>query len=303
MQRIKFIFITVCLSLFMVSCATNGKLTDVLEKSSTITRRLGDHRTSAVLGAAASISKASEDITPENEYYIGRSVAATILTSYKPYNNPEKELYVNEIAQTIVRVSPRPDIYNGYHVKILDTQEMNAFATSGGHIFITRGLVEAVKNEEALAAAIAHEISHIQLEHATKVIKSGRYTEAATKSLTAAIAVRSDDDDVAKVASKMQDCVSETVSELVTKGYSKNQEFDADKKAVELMNYAGYNPDGMISLLETLKEVNGKKAGGLFKTHPAPKERIKNVQKEMKKMDKKPDTSKFRTERFNSLAL
>lgn len=298
MRRInKFLFISFLalnFSLFY-SCATNSVLTDALLAMEELTE--DDQKASAVFGFAASVSKAAEDITPENEYWIGRSVAASILVQYKVYNNPKKEAYVNQIAQALLVNSDAADLYDGYHVKILDTDEMNAFATSGGHIFVTRGMLECAESEDALAAAIAHEISHIQLKHSSSVIKSSRYTSVATKGASAVLSMADENE----LASAMDDAVGETINQLVTKGYSKEQEFAADENAIKLMNNAGYNPKAMISLLTLMDKKYGSSSGGMFKTHPSPAERITNVEKNLKKMEICKDTSKYRTSRFNSI--
>jgi len=114
--------------------------------------------------SAPAIQKAFEQITPEQEYYIGRAVGANILAMYKIDNSrPAMTAYVNKIANALVINSERPEIFNGYHANILDSDEINAFATSGGHIFITRGLIDSAASEDELAAVIAHEVAHIQL--------------------------------------------------------------------------------------------------------------------------------------------
>lgn len=84
---------------------------------------------------------ASEEITPEQEYYIGRSVAASILNKYKIYNNTKLNSYVTSIGTLLAMHSPRPEIFGGYHFTVLDSDEINAFATPGGFIFITRGMI------------------------------------------------------------------------------------------------------------------------------------------------------------------
>src|SRR5574344_2492121 len=115
-----------------------------------------------------------EEITPEQEYYIGRAVAGTILEKYNVYNSEKMQKYLNEICSAIVINSDKPVLYKGYYVAILDTDEVNAFATSGGHILVSRGLLSCAESEDARAAGIAHEVSHIQLQHSIKAIKSSR---------------------------------------------------------------------------------------------------------------------------------
>lgn len=300
MQQLKKVFIVLVLSLSIVtlfSCATNSGLTDVLSEIENAAKKNGDAEVAAIFGVAASVSKASEDITPENEYYIGRSVAASILSQYKVYEDKEKEAYVNKIAQALLKNSDAADLYDGYHVKLLDSKEMNAFATSGGHIFITRGMLECATSEDALAAAIAHEISHIQLKHSASVIKSSRYTDVVTKTASAALTLN----DEKELAGIMDDTVGDAVNKLVSKGYSKAQEFDADCNAIKLMNAAGYNPNEMITLLNTMEQVSGKASGGMFKTHPSPQQRIKKVEFQLEQMDICPDTTESRYARFDSI--
>jgi len=124
------------------------------------------------------LNSANAEITPVDAYFLGRAVAANILAAYKPYTrNPELTQYVNRICQTLAINSSQPTAYNGYHVIILDSAEFNAFATSGGHIFITKGLAEAVTSEDMLAAIIAHELAHIILKHSVEIINEVRFTD------------------------------------------------------------------------------------------------------------------------------
>ena len=123
------------LTLLFISCST-------MQGLGAMTAAVGAAFDAPILTAVgtstASIARASEAITPEQEYYIGRGVAASIADTYKVANKPQIEAYLNSICQTLVINSERPVIFNGYHVAVLDTDEINAFATSGGHIFITK---------------------------------------------------------------------------------------------------------------------------------------------------------------------
>lgn len=298
MRRIIKVLPLVLCSLFLFSCASN-KFTDTMSKMADVADFVGDDTASFVFKATSKVSKAVEDITPENEYWIGRSVAASILNKYRPYDNEEQENYVNKIAQALVYNSDMPEIYGGYHVKILNTSEMNAFATSGGHIFITRGLIECAKTEDALAAAIAHEIGHIQLKHSTKVIKSSRITDAALATTQAALSLN----DKKKVAKAMDDTVNDMFNQLVTSGYSQSQEFDADEYAMNLMDAAGYNPSEILSLLDYMKKNETDDSSGMFQTHPAPSERVRKAEKVLETLGSKNKTNKNRTERYKQIML
>ena len=279
---------------FLNSCATSSGLTSALSAAGEIASAAGYDEAGAALNAGASVSKAMEEITPENEYYIGRAVAATILTNYKVYSAPKTESYLNKICNTIVINSERPELFNGYHVKILDTSEVNAFATSGGHIFITRGLLACTNSEDALAGVIAHEIAHIQLQHSLKAIKTSRRGEAVFSVISAA-ATATD----SQLAGAMSDLTDASMDAL-NNGYSKSQEFDADSLALTLMANAGYNPASMLDMLSQLKAAQSGKSNGMYKTHPSPEQRISNVNSALKKVTAPADTTSYRKARFTT---
>ena len=246
----------------------------------------------------AEAKKAADSLTPENEYYLGRAVAANIAGVYKIYQNPALQTYLNKICQTIVINSPRPDIYNGYHVAILDTDEINAFATPGGHIFVTRGLIACAGNEDALAAVIAHEVAHIQLRHALTSIRNARYVNAAVSGTLAGLGEAAGGGNIAELTNIMSESVNEIITTMVVKGFSKKDELEADATALSLLASAGYQPSGLVEMLEVLKQRQGNdKSKGFGKTHPAPAERITAAKQHIGKY-KVEDTRSYRAKRY-----
>jgi predicted Zn-dependent protease len=287
----------VSLGVLFWSCET---VADVISSGAQIAGALGVVDTEvagAVSRSAESIGRAVEEITPEQEYYIGRAVGANLLSRYRIWNgNAALTRYLNEICNAIVINSPRPEIFNGYHLAILDSTEINAFATSGGHIFITRGLLECTDSEDTLAAIIAHEIGHIQLQHGIKAIKNSRITQAILVTGTSAAASLGNDQ-LKELADVMDESVNEIVSTLLEKGYSRDQEYDADTAAMTLMAAAGYDPSSLISMLRLLESNQRNSSGGLSKTHPSPAQRIDNARETALKF-KLPDTRSYRTARY-----
>ncbi len=274
----------------------------------------------AVLGAITSsvesIEKASETITPEEEYYIGRSVAASIATQFPvDHGNLQMTSYLNKICETLVMNSDKPYLFKGYYVVILDTDEINAMATPGGHIFVSRGLIDCTDSEDALAAVIAHEVAHVQLGHSVSAIKASR-VRSAVSSTTKAVAVTSiavanertgvklSDKQMEKVLEAVDtfsDMSNEVVKTLVNTGFSKEQEFEADKNALYIMQSAGYDPYAMLDMLAQIDESPSNSGWG--STHPSPKDRIKKVNKELTAMQKAGTIEKqgkeVRKERFD----
>ncbi|MDR0670456.1 MAG: M48 family metalloprotease [Treponema sp.] len=225
---------------------------------------------------------ALEEISFLDTYGIGRDIAAAILSSYKLWNaDPRLTSYVNLICATIVINSPSPLLYNGYHVAILDTDEINAFATPGGHIFITRGLIAAADSEDALAAVIAHEIAHIQLNHGLRAIQSNRGVEDWFSQFT---------------SSGAQEIIG-----AINSGFSQIQEFDADITALSLLAAAGYSPQGLPDMLRELQKIQSGTQGGFNQTHPSPESRLVNAQIAIARYPQAPDTRRFRQARFTAL--
>jgi Zn-dependent protease with chaperone function len=227
-------------------------------------------------------AQALDEIDLADEYLIGRDVAASILSSYAVWDaNPALTNYVNMICQAIVINSPRPSAFNGYHAAILDSGEVNAFASPGGHVFITRGLMEAAKSEDALAAVIAHEIAHIQLSHGLRAIQTNR--------------------DLEDWLSQFNLSGAQTIADRLNAGFSRIQEFDADITALSLLNAAGYNPQSLPEMLRELDKIQGGGINaGFNRTHPSPASRMVNAAVAANRYAKA-DTGRFRQKRFNAV--
>jgi len=282
----------------LFSCGSLSAVAAVGAQVAGATGVIDKNTANAITASAKAIGSAAEEINPEQEYYIGRAVAANILATYKLYTGNQKlTSYLNNICAAITINSPRPDIFNGYHLAILDSNEINAFATSGGHIFVTRGLINAAKTEDALAGVIAHEVAHIQLQHSIKAIKNSRITQAILVTGTSAAGAAAGMD-VKQLTDVMNESVGEIVQTLVNNGYSQTQEFEADNTAMSLMAGAGYNPSGLIDMLKSLSSVQ-KSGAGFGKTHPSPAQRITNAEKSVGKYSKGTNAS-ARNARFNA---
>jgi predicted Zn-dependent protease len=300
-MKVKNVLLTAVIffSFAFFSCTALMKVTEATAQLANASGVIDSNTASAISNSSKAIGSAAEEITPQQEYFIGRAVAGNILTTYKLWNgSPALNAYLNNICGSIVINSPRPDIYNGYHVAILDSNEINAFATSGGHILVTRGLVNAAASEEMLAGVIAHEVAHIQLQHSIKAIKSSRITQALMVTGTSAAGAATGMN-VNQLTDVFNESVGEIVQTMVSNGYSQNQEYDADNKALSLMASAGYNPQGIIDMLKELKNIQSKTAGGFNKTHPSPDQRITNLSKSIKKY-KVADNSASRKARFTA---
>ena len=225
------------------------------------------------------------DMTAEDEYYLGRAVAAQIIKTYKSYTaNPALTSYLNKICQTITINSPKPTLFSGYHVEILDTNEICAFSSPGGHIFISRSLIDCASSEDALAAVIAHEVAHIQCRHVAAILANEHTVQELSAAANRAASIASRSLTAEERAVLFRQSLSVTVNTLFRDGYSREQEFEADRVALVLLKNAGYDPAALADFLKTLEKKSqtgnppGSEAGISFqymnRTHPAPAERI-----------------------------
>lgn len=224
---------------------------------------------------------AMKDITPEQEYYIGRAVGATVLKAYKPYSNKLANQYINTLGQALAMASDKPETFGGYHFLILETDEINAFATPGGFIFVSRGLLRCCKNEDMVAAVLAHEVAHVQFAHGLGSIKKSRWTSAATTALAEA-GKNLGGAQLAQLTEVFEGSITDITSTMINSGYARKYETEADKAAVTIMKRVGYNPRALESMLLEMDKLMKHSKGGFAKTHPDPKSRIKDIKKLIK---------------------
>jgi predicted Zn-dependent protease len=226
--------------------------------------------------AASAVSSAAEEITPEQEYYIGRAVAATVLSTYKPYPNQKANDYLNELGRGLALASVLPETFSGYHFLILDTDDINAFGAPSGFILVSRGLLRCATDEDEVAAILAHEIGHVSLKHGLSAISTARWTEAGTQIVKFA-AQNSDSQVLRDLTSSFGGVISDIAKTMITSGYSQDLEKQADLEAVRILAAVGYDPQALVRVLSVMK--TKLKPGGkdFAKTHPDPAVRIEYV--------------------------
>lgn len=242
------------------------------------------------------------DISAEEEYEIGETVAAALLSVYSEQYAPKTKHYLNLIAQALVTPSPRPTMQYGYVVGILDTDEINAFATAGGHIMISRGMLDAAKTEDALAAVIAHEIAHIQLQHSVAALNKDRGRKEISNRMNSVLTEAFGES--IHETDEWANEIRNSVDTLVNNGYSQTQEYEADAYAIELLENAGYDTVGMVDMLNLLKRTLNTyrefPEGGFSSTHPTPDNRLTKL-KPIIGNPRASRNSERRTERFRQI--
>jgi predicted Zn-dependent protease len=227
----------------------------------------------SITRSTEAVAKTFEDFTPEQEYFIGRSVGAVIVNRYKPYPNTEANNYLSLLGQALAQASDRPETFGGYHFLILDSEEINAFAAPGGLIFVSRGMLRCCKSEDAVAAVLAHEIGHVQFQHGIQSIEKARQTQALTI-LAAEGAKTFGGRTLSTLTKTFESSIGDITTTLINTGYSRSFEQEADAATVKTLSRAGYDPNGLVALLTEMEKY--LKPGGLdfAKTHPSPRNRI-----------------------------
>ncbi|MDP2758048.1 MAG: M48 family metalloprotease [Desulfurivibrionaceae bacterium] len=266
----------------LCSCAVlvaGCKTTDVIDGLGAVQVggfRLSESQVGALKKTAVALEKAFTDITPEQEYYVGRAVGATLLGKYPPRTDPQTVQYLNLVGQSLARVSDMPETYGGYHFVILEDEGINAFAAPGGLIFISRGMLRCCKDEDTLAAVLAHEIAHIQLKHGLQAIKTSRLTSAFSIMATEG-AKQAGGPQLSQLTGIFEDSIHDITATLVNNGYSRAFEREADVAALEILGRAGYDQRALVAMLGEMKQRLNPQGLDFAKTHPDPADRIADL--------------------------
>ncbi|MDC0336393.1 M48 family metalloprotease [Pseudodesulfovibrio sp.] len=218
-----------------------------------------------------------EDITPEQEYYIGRSVAAIVLSKYQPLDHERSHQYVNVMGKMLAQASDRPETFGGYRFLVLDTDEINALSAPGGFIFISKGLLKCCRTEDAMASVLAHEIGHVQRKHGLQAIQKSRITEGVTTLALTGTSTFSGGT-LSNLTTAFDGALTDITTTLIDNGYSREFEDEADHDAVTIMQRVGYNPNTFVDMLKVMEDRIKPDGKGFARTHPSPEDRIEVVE-------------------------
>jgi len=281
------------MSTLIISCSTIQKGIDQISKV-----KISEEDKKTLVETGKTLRSTFADISEEEEYYIGRAVAALILTQYKAYDNQVLNDYINQVGNAVALYSERPEVYAGYHFMVLDSEEVNALAAPSGFIFITKGLLKRCRNEEMLSSILAHEVGHVAAKHGLQSIKKSRLIEAFQLIGTKAVQ-KYGSEELAKLTSVFENVLGDIVEKLIERGYDRKFEYEADELSVETAVRTGYNPNGLMNFLQTMVEDSeGQSSKGWFKTHPSAKDRLNRVNKNITSLKSIPQEEDIRTQRF-----
>ncbi len=233
----------------------------------------------------------------EKEIALGKQLAQDIEKQAKIIDDPVISEYVNRVGQNLVRNS---DAKVPFTIKVIDSEEINAFALPGGFFFVNSGVVLNAETEAELAGVMAHEIAHVAARHGTKQATKGEIINYGTLPL---IFIGGPIGAVARAGLGV-------AIPLKFLQFSRAAESEADYLGLQYMYKAGYDPTALIDFFEKIQSLEKKKPGTMskvFATHPATDDRIKKSQKNMEVLADKPEyvvtTSEFNDVKAKLLAM
>jgi predicted Zn-dependent protease len=215
-------------------------------------------------------------MSEEEEIKIGNEVARQVMRQYRRYDNEELQDYVQTIGKKLAALGERPNLE--YTFTVLDTEDVNAFAVPGGHIFVARGLLAYLNSEAELAAVLGHEIGHVTARHAARQQSTAAIADILGK--------------VAAMASGVQgaNILTGFLGNVFVRGYGRDMELEADELGAVYMADAGYDRRALLRVIGVLKDQETfeierateegrepKVYHGIFATHPDQDTRLKEA--------------------------
>ena len=226
----------------------------------------------------------------ENERIMGRQLADEIEEQAKAVNDPVLNAYMDQLCRRLVNHS---DAEIPFTVKILNNDEINAFALPGGYFFVNSGLILSADSEAELAAVMAHEIAHVAARHASRNATKSQIWNLASMPLVF----------VSGPAGMALQQIKGFAVPLTFLKFSRDAEREADLLGLQYQYAAGYDPGAFASFFEKLKTKKQGFIAKAFSTHPMNEERIRSAQHEIETMLPQRDESVLTTSEFQAAKI
>jgi Zn-dependent protease with chaperone function len=206
--------------------------------------------------------------TEEKERQLGESVSTQIRTRFGVVQDPAVHKYVTLVGTVVAQQTTKPNL--AWTFIVLDTDGVNAFASPGGFVHITRGALALLQSEAELAGVLGHEIGHIVKQHTISAIRKSKAVEISSEEAAAA-----------GEAILLDRFAQLAYRNIIENNFDRGDEMEADKEGVTAASKAGYAADGLSSFLTRLAERNKSmtQRNGMFASHPDLKARQDGVAK------------------------
>jgi predicted Zn-dependent protease len=223
------------------------------------------------------LSMAACAISTRQEVALGSDYARQINAQLPIVRDAEVNRYVSLLGEAIARVADQRNL--DWHFFVVDSREVNAFAVPGGYVYVNRGLIERTTRMSQLAGVLAHEIGHVTLRHSVQQME---------KAQTANVGVT-----LACILTRI--CESQAAGAVINVGgslvfakFSRDDEREADRMAVQYVTAAGIDPRGIPEMFQILIDERNRRPSGVsawFNTHPLEEDRLRDAQVELARVD------------------
>jgi predicted Zn-dependent protease len=211
-------------------------------------------------------------ISTSTEISLGQQVHSELSNKYRIDDTSPQLQRLRRIGRRIANVSDRQDYT--YQFYIIDQDELNAFTTPGGNIYMYRGLMERLKTDDRIAGVVAHEVGHCAARHVAK-----KYSATLGYNVLGSMIFNSIEEMRAREVTALS---SGIIMNLIFSAYSRQDEYSADRLAVKYMYLAGYDVQGFVETLYILEQESESTPGLLMlRSHPYLSDRIKGVQEKI----------------------
>jgi predicted Zn-dependent protease len=218
----------------------------------------------------------TDTLSPKDQKKMGDQATQQLLKQYKEVHDARAS-HFNDIGQRLVAALPEKDRQTwDFRFHVLDDKEVNAFALPGGNMFLFTGLYDKMTTDDALAAVTGHEMTHVRKEHWAK-----RYAQEQKRGLLLTLGV------VLLHGGELVQSAAGLYDNVTDLKYSRGEEDIADQGGLQDMVAAGFNPEGMVQLFETLQRVSGNGDGPSFLSdHPLTSDRIARTRQRIALLEK-----------------
>jgi len=236
-------------------------------------------RRAVALVALAGALSACGTLSVEEEKKLGAQYQTELRKQLTFVRDPVSVNYIRQFgAQLAAAARPSPFEFRFY---LVEDEQINAFAIPGGAMYVNTGLLLAVHNGAELASVLAHEMGHVTARHIAKTANTQRNTGFIANLFYLAVAILTGNPYLANAGG----IAGQVAGQAFITTFTRDAEREADQLAVETMTNAGWNPNGMVTMFETLKKEGGGSSGmpQFLSSHPATDERIQNTRNEIAK--------------------
>lgn len=218
-----------------------------------------------LLSGAEKAIDAGEEFGPADEFYLGRRLAARLVGD-KPVLSPQdlRTRYVRAVGVSLALASNAPYLFDGYTFIVIDDSAINAFATPGGFVLITTGMLAFLRDEDELAMILGHEIGHVEMEHGMIAVRQSRESQATSAILGSVASIGLAQAGVSDWG--LTDTVLDGVFDGIENGYSVDIESEADRRGMAIAHAVGYDAHAMLDLLARFKTYKGNYGGAGYPT-------------------------------------